>query len=66
MPQKTTDTNPLSACSGKVAYATKGEAIRAIERMYKRKGNRRRDPMVVYRCPVCHQWHQGHAAPKAY
>lgn len=64
MPYKSRDTNPLSVCVGKVAYETKGEALRAIAHMQKRHPKKRRDPMTVYRCPVCHQWHQGHQAPK--
>lgn len=45
-----------SACLGKVAYATRGEAQRFFERIKRRAKSR---DIKVYQCRFCHQYHIG-------
>lgn len=42
----------VSACSGKVKYQTRSEAMLAIR-------PHKRGMVAAYRCPVCHHWHCG-------
>lgn len=44
--------DPLSACAGKVQFATKAAAIKQL-----RYGSRKM--LKAYRCPHCHKFHLG-------
>jgi hypothetical protein len=47
---------PVESRCGKVAYATSGEATKAMLDLRRGTGDRR---VGVYRCPGCRSWHVG-------
>lgn len=55
----------VASCAGKTQYASRGDAVKVLLRMAKRKRVRRNskrhldDRRVPYKCPHCHQWHLG-------
>lgn len=50
--------NPYASdCQGKQVFESKASALRIL-RLRAKRG--RRDNLLPYRCPYCHQWHLGH------
>lgn len=61
--ERTHRNNPLPHCAGKQAYASSGEASRAMRGLKRRRNAAPRENLKPYRCTQCSAWHLG-TAPK--
>ena len=52
-----------TACVGKIAYGTRGEARRHLECIRRRSPSR---GLTVYQCDFCHLFHISHAKKSAH
>lgn len=52
------DGRPAACPSGKLPYASAGEAVRALQAVQRRRRTSRGD---AYQCRLCHRWHLGNA-----
>lgn len=51
-----------AACTGKDRFTSKGDALKALESVQRRRAVRRRVPwqrLHAYRCKFCSFWHLG-------